>query len=808
MAKLLPNEITVHMIGNAHIDPVWLWRAEEGFDEVRRTCLSALERMEETAGFVFCRSSAATYQWLEENEPEIFARIKERVAEGRWCIVGGWWVQPDCNIPCGESFVRQALYGKRYFQEKFGVDVQVGYNVDSFGHAATLPQILRGCGLDYYCFFRPNPGEKELPAGLFLWEAPDGTQVMACRPPHHYCCGPEEIVERITQAAEQAPLGLADVMCFYGVGDHGGGPTKANIASIIAVADDPEAPNAVFSTPQAFFEEVEGFRKKFPVVADELQHHARGCYSVLSAIKQANHQAEELLLTAERFAALAAAAFGEESPQAELSKAWETVLFHQFHDILAGTSIAEAYEEAWPEYDRVRETAMRVITGSLEAMAPHIDTVGEGDPIVLFNSLGWARDEVIEVKPETFGDESPDDLVVLNEQFEEIPSQVEEGHMVFRVSVPSLGFTTYRFSRDRERGESATSLAVSPTSLENEFLRLDFDPATGLPCLVHDKRSGVDIMAEPGAALLVLRDESDTWSHGVEGFRDEMGRFEPAGEPEVVESGPVRAGIRVAYKWGDSEAEQTFYLYEGLARVDVCLFVDWHERHRMLKLAFPTAIEDAVATSEVPFGVITRPTNGEEEPLQRWLDLSGTVGGQGAGLALCNDGRYSADVLGSEMRLSLLRSPIYAFHDPARPDPDKTYQYTDQGEHLIRYRLVPHAGSWQDAGVVREAQSLNVPVYFRYEMVQDGDITSVASAVTAEPDNVIITAVKKAEDNDDLIVRFYESAGRETRAAVTLHFAELDWVGTLRPFEIKTVRFDLLDKRAVEVDMLERRRDA
>ncbi|MFW6162699.1 MAG: alpha-mannosidase [Planctomycetota bacterium] len=798
------REITVHMVGNAHIDPVWLWRADEGFAEIARTCRVALERMEETPGFVFCRSSAAAYQWLEEHEPELFARIRERVAEGRWCLVGGWWVQADCNLPCGESFIRQALLGKRYFQDRFGIDVRVGYNVDSFGHHAQLPQILKGCGLDSYVFFRPGPHEKELPAGLFRWQAPDGTEVLACRPPHHYNTGPDEIGDRIVEAAGQAPLGLGHVLCFYGVGDHGGGPTKANIASILAAAEDPEAPNAIFSTPQAFFEEVEGWRRKLPVVAEELQHHARGCYSVLAAIKRANHEAEQLLLAAERFDALATAAFGDEPRREALTEAWQTVLFHQFHDILAGTSIPEAYNDAWPLLDRARETALGVLTHALEGIALHVDTVGEGDPVVFFNSLGWDRDEVVELQPEILGDERAEDVVVLNDRFEPVPTQVEEGFLVFRVHVPSMGFATWRFSRERERGDAETSLAATATSLENEFLRLDVDPATGLPCLLRDKRTGADLITEPGAALVVLRDESDTWAHGVESFRDEVGRFEPAGEPELVEDGPVRAGIRVAYRWGESEAEQTFYLCDGLARVDASLWVDWHEQHKMLKLAVPTALADPRATFSIPFGAVTRPTSGEEEPIQRWLDLTGTADGQAAGLALCNDGLYGADVLGSEMRLSVLRSPIYAFHDPREPEPGETYRYTDQGEHLLRYRLVPHAGSWQDAGVAREARSLNVPVYFRYEMVRDGDITSVASAVTVEPATVLLSALKLAEDGEDVVVRVRESAGRATDATVTLHFAELDWSGRLRPFEIRTLRFDLDGQRVREVDMLER----
>ncbi|MBM4040592.1 MAG: alpha-mannosidase [Planctomycetes bacterium] len=835
------KSITVHMIGNAHIDPVWLWRAEEGFHVVRETCRAALDRMEETVGFIFCRSSAATYQWLEEREPELFERIRQRVAEGRWCIVGGWWEQPDCNIPCGESFVRQALYGKRYFQQKFGVDVRVGYNVDSFGHAGTLPQIVKGCGLDYYVFFRPGPHEKALPAGLFQWQAPDGTSVLACRPPHHYCCGPDDLADRIRTAAEQAPLGLPHVMCFYGVGDHGGGPTKANIASILAIAADPEAPNAVFSTPQAFFEAAEsafvvprsrglqeppeGRTTNVPVVADELQHHARGCYSVVSDIKRMNHECEELLLAAERFAAIATAAFGAEPQQATLSKAWETVLFHQFHDVLAGTSIPEAYDDVWPLLEGVQETAMRVIRESLEVWGRHIDTTRGMSPVTFFNPLGFDREDVIEVEPQ----EDAPRQVFFDEMGQEVPTQRADGHLVFRVRVRSLGFTCYHLSTEHEPQEVATGLAVTPTSLENALVRIELEPANGLLWGLWDKRRApirrigpigriaTNLLAGPGAALVVLRDMSDTWSHGVAAFRDELGRFEPVGPPEIIESGPVRAAIRVRSRWGDSTAEQTFYLYDGLARIDACLVVNWAEKHKMLKLAFPTAIESPVATFEVPYGCITRPTNGEEQPIQRWMDLSGTIGGQPAGLALINDGKYGADVLGSEMRLSLLRSPIYAFHDPRKPEPGVEYQYTDQGEHVIRYRLVPHAGKGDNQlfrdgkvecplfpAVVREAQSLNVPVFFRFEGVQDGSISSFGSAVEVKPDNLLLTALKKAEDGDDLIARFVETAGRETQGRVDLHFAQAAWTGRVRPFEIKTLRFDLDARSAREVDMIER----
>ncbi len=806
MAPRALHDITVHMIGNAHIDPVWLWRADEGFEEVRRTCRAALERMEETPGFIFCRSSAAVYQWLEEHDPDLFAAIGERVAEGRWCIVGGWWVQPDCNLPCGESLIRQALYGKRYFRDKFDVDIRVGYNVDSFGHAATLPQILRGCGLDSYIFFRPGPHEKELPAGLFRWQAPDGTEVLACRPPHHYNTGPDAIAPRIREAAEQAPLGLDHVMCFYGVGDHGGGPTKANIASILQAADDPEAPNAVFSTSQRFFDAVREAAANAPVVADELQHHARGCYAVLAAIKRANRECENLLLTAERFAAMADAGFGVDAPQADLTRAWQTVLFHQFHDILAGTSIPEAYEDAWPQFDQVRQTAMAVIAGSLEAIAPNIDTVGTGEPLAIYNSLGFERTEIIEVPLENTEAENAEEVILLDSRMEEVPCQVEEGHLVFRAAVPALGYEVYHVCPHlAEEGYQSQlpepHLSVSPTALENEFFRLDI--ADGKVAALRDKRTGADLLAGP-LDLLVLTDESDTWAHGVSAFRDEVGRFESAGEPQVVESGPARAGVTLTSRWGDSEAELTVYLYNGMPRIDLCLYLDWHERHKMLKLVVPTALEDAAATFGVPYGALPRPASGEEEPMQGWLDLTGTAGGTAAGLAAASDGVNGADVQDGEMRLSLVRSPIYAFHDPDTPEPGKDYCYTDQGEHFLRFRLLPHAGSWQDAGVVREAEGLNVPVYFRWEMVQDGMLVARASFLSIEPATVMLGAFKRAEDGEGLIARLVETAGRQTQARLTVHAAECVWEGGLRPFEIKTLRLDMEGSQVAETNMLEK----
>lgn len=371
--KRYRRDYTVHMIGNAHIDPVWFWRWKEGKAEVIATCRSALDRMKETPTFIFFRSSAVTYRWLEEDEPEMFEEIRQRVREGRWNIVNGWWVQPDCNLPCGESFVRQGLYGQRYFMDRFGVRAKVGYNVDSFGHCATLPQILKKCGLDYYVFFRPGPHEKDLPSPLFWWEAPDGSRVLACRPPHHYNSGPDEIEERILQAYEETLPGLRDVMCFYGVGNHGGGPTKRNIQSILKLDADPAMPAVRFSTPDAFFEKVLPQCADLPVVREDLQHHARGCYTSVSALKRHHRRCESLLMTAEKFASVVHGWFDGRYPQRALVRGWKHVLFNQFHDILGGTCIRPACEDAEALYRETYRMAGGALDEALHRIAARVD---------------------------------------------------------------------------------------------------------------------------------------------------------------------------------------------------------------------------------------------------------------------------------------------------------------------------------------------------------------------------------------------------------------------------------------------------
>ena len=357
---------TLHLIGNAHIDPVWLWPWSEGLAEVMATFRSALDRMDEFPEFTFTASSAAFYEWVEQVDPLLFAEIQRRVAQGRWRLAGGWWIEPDCNIPGGESFVRQALYGQRYFQSRFGQTARTGYCPDSFGHNGMLPQILKKSGLDFYVFMRPMPHEMALPGRVFWWQAPDGSRVLTCRLPIQYGTWSEGIEEHLRRCAGEIQPPLDELPCFYGVGNHGGGPTIANLNELLRLRAEPGLPELVFSSLEAFFENVAG--KSLPVVTGDLQHHASGCYAAHSGIKRWVRESENALLGAEKLSALAFWQAGLPYPQ-DFECAWKGLLFNQFHDILAGTSLEMAYTAARSQLGESLSIAARARVYAMQAIA-------------------------------------------------------------------------------------------------------------------------------------------------------------------------------------------------------------------------------------------------------------------------------------------------------------------------------------------------------------------------------------------------------------------------------------------------------
>lgn len=794
----------VHLIGNAHIDPVWLWRWQEGFSEIRATYRSALDRMKEFPEFKFTSACASYYQWIEKMDPEMFEEIKERVREGRWSIVGGWFLQPDCNIPCGESFARHGLLSQRYFQEKFGVMAKTGYNVDSFGHNASLPQILKKSGMDSYVFMRPSMEEQGREEEVFRWEGADGSQVTAYRIPELYNIDTKrlELIEEIKNRADEKDV---DMMAFYGVGNHGGGAT----IQLLDKMSQLNVPDLVYSVPDQYFAGLDTGR--LPVLRGELQHHARGCYSACSFIKMSNRKCENNLLAAEKFAMMAMHLTGIRYPRKKFEKAWKNILFNHFHDIMGGCSIRPAYEDAGYLYGEVMSITEQEINYAMQAIASRIDTLqGEtlpaykegthwhswehealGTPVVVFNPHPWAVCMSVEINEvpvkitDCAGKEIPFQLV----RGDQTNGSRDKYHTLLRAEVGALGYTVYRMyfhsddDAEEEKGESSITrqnvLSTPEGILENDRIRVEFDRSTGDVCRIYSKKAGKDILNGTCRALLMDETECDTWAHNQEYLGEVCGYF---GVPEfrLIENGPVRAILRVTTGCHNSTLQRDYILEAGSDAVLVKVKVDFHEKHKTLKFAFPAQAAETVAG--IPFGTIVRENGHGEEPCGAWI-ASG-------GLGIANNGKYGYDTTAQEVRLTILRGAIYADH---YGDRDELSDYMEQGVHECSYLLYGYTDA---AASEKRAQELNFPLRHVMEGFHTGALKESVSCFSCESDHIAVSAIKLAEDCEEALVRFFETEGKSGKVTMELFGKRIETA--VAHNEIKTLKAD-----GTELDLLE-----
>jgi alpha-mannosidase len=809
-APVPPRALTAHLIGHAHIDLSWLWRWEETVADIATfTFKGTLAQMDNLPGLTFAQSQAALYEAIEKDYPELFAAIARKIKEGTWVPVGGMWVEPDANMPDGEALARQLLYGKRYFLDKFGVDVKVGWNPDTFGHNWQMPQILRRAGIDAYVFGRCAPGPD--PTHVFWWEGMDGSRVLGYVPPGWYNVSLREGTRGILEAARKNTE-LKDFMLLYGAGDHGGGPRDADVAAIRKFRDDPNEPRLVFDVPEAYLKSIAEKGAGFPVVKRELNFAFPACYTTQAATKRNNRQLESLLLTAERFSAVAAGSgYRDYYPERDIDEAWKIVLRNQFHDILDGSSIGPVYDEVAGFYRQARMRGERALDFSLEAISAQIDTRGEGFPVVVYNPLFWERTEPVVAEAAVPPDAKTarpwaGTVRMTDGSGRDVPIQVLEKraqgeNTAFRVlfmaeAVPSLGYKLYRLIPAENEGTGTGTVKAGPNELENEFLKVRLDPKTGWITSLYDKRANREVLAGPGNVLEAIVDEPENmsaWELGLKGLAGKAG--ENGATIELVERGPVRAVLRVKTRFRDSTFEQDLTLYAGLPRLDCRMRFDWRERNIMIKAAFPLDIKSPAARFEIPYGSIVRPADGTEVPALRWVDVSDASGGYGA--ALLNDSKYGFDVKGGVLRMSVIHGATY-------PDPE-----ADRGRHEILYSLLPHRGDWKAAGVTRRGMELNSPLIARVPLVHAGALSAVHSFVRVGPANVVLSALKKEMGyyTNSVVARLYELHGQKTEAKLEfpwpVNAEEADLIerpagktlgsGTsitvpLEPYEIKTLR--------------------
>ena len=777
LATLNPllKQRSIRVTGNSHIDMGWLWPVSETTVIVRDTFRTSLQLMNEYPDYTFTQSTAQASEWMEEKYPTMFEQIRQRVKEGRWEIVGGMWVEPDLNMPDGESLVRQLLLGKRYFKRAFGVDVRIGWNPDSFGYNWQLPQIYKKSGMDYFVTQKLYWNDTNKPKrNLFWWQSPDGSRVLTYFP-HDYANDTDAVRMATDLATNIRQVGpqYDELMHLYGVGDHGGGPTRAMIDN----AHRWEAKGAVY--PRVFFGTAQGFfdhldkqvaALDLPVVNNELyfEYH-RGVTTSQAETKRGNRRSEELVLNAEKYAALAHL-YGEPYDSATLESAWKKVLFNQFHDIAAGSGINVLYKDAARDYAAVQSAADLSIEHSLRALAAHVNTGGAGVPVLVFNPLAWERDDIAEVEVQ-LPRATARTLIVTDSAGKVTPAQiVAHDHGTHRYTllflapgVPSLGYKLFRVGPSATT-RTASGVRIKGQQIENQFLKLTFDPKTGCIASLIEKKTGKETIATGGCGNLLqaFRDKPkdwDAWNIDAD-FEKEKWDLTEAKKVEVVESGPLRVVVRVEKQFQHSTFAQNIIVYDGIPRVDIVTDVDWHEQHILIKAAMPITVQSDKATYEIPYGAIQRPTTRNnpieqamfEVPALRWADLSDAE----HGLSLLNDSKYGYDGKGNVLRLSLLRGPTW-------PDP-----VADQGKHHFTYSLYPHAGDWKQALTIRRGYELNYKLQAMQVGAHAGAFPAQRSLASIDADNVVLTAVKKAEDGDALLFRYYEWAGKKTDVKLTL----------------------------------------
>jgi alpha-mannosidase len=786
----LTQQANVHMVGNSHIDAAWLWPWTETVDVVKRTFSSALQLMDEYPDYTYAQSAAQYSAWMAEKYPQIHEQIKRRVKEGRWEIVGGMWVEPDLNMPDGETQVRQLLLGKRWFQKEYGVDVRIGWNPDSFGYTWQLPQIYKKSGIDYFVTQKMAWNDtNKLPFKLFWWESPDGSKVLTYFPADYANdnLNPVRHSYNFMLARQNIP-NMTEMMDLFGVGDHGGGPTRAILGEGLHWMEPGKvAAHMKFGTAQSYFNGIEGnlipdsrvwdydsIAKGFtppsapegklaiPTWKSELyfEYH-RGVMTTQAKHKQSMRDSEEWTLNAEKFASLAWLQ-GMPYPADELTDAWKKITFNTFHDSAAGSGIATIYKEAQQDYEHVKLATGAISQSAIKTLAADVDThVASGVPVLVFNPLAWKRSGAVMIDVQ-LPSAPKNGVAVLDAANHVLPSQVVSADkpthsyklLVVIKDVPSMGYKLLRV--DAESKPFAHDLQVEGLTLENSAIKVTVDKQTGCITSLYDKRSKFESIANGGCgnqlqAFKDLPKEYDAWNIDP-GTLDHFTPIDRADSVELLGKGPVRSAIRVTRTWNSSKFVQEIVLDADSDHVDVVNDIDWHETHVLLKAAFPLAASSNKATYEIPYGTIQRPTTRNnsweqaqfEVPVLRWADL-----GDGQhGFSLLNNSKYGYDTKDNVMRISLLRSPTW-------PDPE-----ADRGRQHITFALYPHAGDWKQSLTVRRGYEYNYPLQAVQVAPHAGELPGEHSFVTVEPENVLLTALKKAEDTNALVFRVYEWAGK------------------------------------------------
>jgi alpha-mannosidase len=766
--------------GHGHLDIGWMWPYWRTRQKIAHTVSTVLELMEHYPNFYYSQSQPQVLQWLKEDVPDLYARVKQRVAEGRFEPVGAMWVEPDCNMTSGESLIRQIMHGTRFWQQEFGVKPRHIWLPDVFGYSAAFPQIMRGCTLPVFMTTKISWNQfNRIPSDTFRWRGIDGSEVLT-----HFITAPDIYTETTfyTYNGALQPGGMTGtwmnyrqkdindhLLYLFGWGDGGGGPAEEQVERLQIMADLPDFPQVRAGRAEDYFTDL--YQRvwenpRLPTWVGELylEYH-RGTYTSQARIKQANRRAELFYRDVEVLNAWASL-YGMPSRQEQLNEGWRLILLNQFHDVLPGSSIREVYDDAERIYAEARAIGKRIYDEAL-AVVLHQIPAGEQD-LLLLNTLAWERTDPIQV---------PAQLAPSLTQIQQTTDW--EGKTVCLLDgmrVPPCGVQVVSAASTVETVETqipsrccAGYTDDETIVLQNEYYSLWID-AQGEISRLYDVRAERDVLApgQTGNQLIAYEDRPlnfDAWD--IDLFYEEKPyAVQAVTAIRIVEVGPVRATVEIVRPYISSRITQRISLWRSSPRIDIATEIDWHEHQTLLKAAFPLAINSSRATYEIQFGSVERPTHRNtswdmarfETYAHRWVDLSEG----GYGFSLLNDSKYGHDVHDNVVRLTLLKSGIY-------PD-----AHADEGLHRFTYSLLPHVGDWREAQSVRHGYELNVPVVcvagqrksISTSLVSAKGIKS-SSFIMVDCAHVIVETVKPAEDGDGLIVRLYEAHNQRGHGTLT-----------------------------------------
>ncbi|WP_169081349.1 alpha-mannosidase [Paenibacillus sp. PL91] len=784
----------LYLMGQSHLDIAWLWPIEETKRKIARTMSNQLSLMEEYPDYRYTQSQPYLFQLAKDLYPELYARIKKRVAEGRIIPEGGMWVESDTNLPAGESLIRQFVHGKRFFLEEFGKENEMLWLPDVFGYSGNMPQIMKGCGLRFFASVKMFQTYENVvdpfPYNTFLWEGIDGTQILT----HLLDYGdypirvnPSFLINQWNDRVQKDDI--ATRLVQFGHGDGGGGANRDDLEFLRRLHNLEGVPRTKHGSPIEYFhDQIERGLPNAKYVGELYYPAHRATYTTQAKLKQLNRKAEIGFRETEIWGAAAQKLQGKEYPYEEMDRLWKRLLLQHFHDILPGTSIHRVHEEAQAELAALNETVFDMAAGTRQKLAD-----GERDGITVFNSLSWHRRELVALPDGVDG--------IADQSGQAIPVQRYDGCLYAEVEAPSVGWATYSVSDASKPAAARAALTATASRMENEYMTIVINERGELISIV-DKETGSEWAAHACNVMKMYRDQPSAFDAWEIDRRYRMSPVELTDKADitVTANGPLFAAIRVERKLHQSTMVQDIKLRSGSRRIEFHTTVHWNETNKMLRVDFPVRVHANESMQEIQFGYVKRPNHASrphdadryEVCQHKWSALAET----NRGFALLNDCKYGISIQDHLMSMTLLRSPTY---------PDET---SDQGTHQFTFGFLVWNGSFLDSPVVREAYELNYPV----SLTPQGSRVAEQSLLQVDRDTVIAETMKLAEDGSgDWIVRLYESKGASVscglHAGLPVNVAyETDMLegnivelpcrnGSLslrfRPFEVKTIRLSL-----------------